>query len=110
MECNITGALEFLQNVMAPLVVSWMKLPKESATAFIMGIIRRDFGAAGFYDMVLTREQTLVAMTTLTLFVPCIASVVVILKERGLKQGLIVFLSCIAAAFLIGGALAQIVI
>lgn len=107
---NITGALEFLQNVMAPLVVSWMKLPKESATAFIMGIIRRDFGAAGFYDMVLTREQTLVAMTTLTLFVPCIASVVVILKERGLKQGLIVFLSCIAAAFLIGGALAQIVI
>ena len=107
---NITGALEFLQNVMAPLVVSWMKLPKESATAFIMGIIRRDFGAAGFYDMVLTREQKLVAMTTLTLFVPCIASVVVILKERGLKQGLIVFLSCIAAAFLIGGALAQIVI
>ena len=107
---NITGALEFLQNVMAPLVVSWMKLPKESATAFIMGIIRRDFGAAGFYDMVLTREQTLVAMTTLTLFVPCIASVVVILQERGLKQGLIVFLSCIAAAFLIGGALAQIVI
>ena len=107
---NITGALEFLQNVMAPLVVSWMKLPKESATAFIMGIIRRDFGAAGFYDMVLTREQTLVAMTTLTLFVPCIASVVVILKERGLKQGLIVFLSCIASAFLIGGALAQIVI
>jgi len=106
---NVTGALEFLQNLTAPLVVSWMKLPKEAATAFIMGIIRRDFGAAGFFNMALSKEQTLVAMTTLTLFVPCIASIIVILKERGIKQGLLVFASCIFAAFLVGGVLAQFV-
>ncbi len=107
---QITGVLEILQQLAAPLVVTWMKLPKEAATAFVMGIIRRDFGAAGFFNMALTREQTLVAMTTLTLFVPCIASIVVILKERGLKQGVAVFVSCIGAAFLVGGVMAQILI
>jgi len=102
--------LEILQQLAAPIVVTWMKLPKEAATAFIMGIIRRDFGAAGFFNMALTKQQTLVAMTTLTLFVPCIASIVVVLKERGFKQGLGVFIGCIGIAFLIGGIMAQVLI
>lgn len=107
---QMTGALDVIQTAAAPLVVNWMKLPKEASTAFMMGIIRRDFGAAGFFNMTLTKEQTLVAMTTLTLFVPCIASIVVIIKERGFKQGLAVFLSCMLAAFLVGGTMAQILI
>lgn len=107
---HITGVLEILQMLAAPIVVTWMKLPKEAATAFIMGIIRRDFGAAGFFNMTLTKQQTLVAMTTLTLFVPCIASIVVVLKERGFRQGLGVFIGCIGIAFLIGGIMAQILI
>ena len=107
---QITGVLEILQQLAAPIVVTWMKLPKEAATAFIMGIIRRDFGAAGFFNMALTKQQTLVAMTTLTLFVPCIASIVVVLKERGFKQGLGVFIGCIGIAFLIGGIMAQVLI
>lgn len=105
---QMTGALDVIQTAAAPLVVNWMKLPKEASTAFMMGIIRRDFGAAGFFNMTLSKEQTLVAMTTLTLFVPCIASIVVIIKERGFKQGLAVFLSCMLAAFLVGGTMAQI--
>ena len=58
-------------------------LPAEAATAFVMGFVRRDFGAAGFFTMNLTDAQLLVAMITITLFVPCIASAMVILKERG---------------------------
>ena len=52
-------------------------------TAFVMGFVRRDFGAAGFFTMNLTDPQLLVAMVTITLFVPCIASMMVVLKERG---------------------------
>jgi ferrous iron transport protein B len=52
--------------------------------------------------------QITVAMVTITLFVPCIASFVVMLKERGWKQGLIIWFGTWFFAFLIGGTLAQI--
>ncbi|KXS40534.1 MAG: hypothetical protein AWU54_1948, partial [Candidatus Frackibacter sp. T328-2] len=42
-----TGMLPAIQNSLIPLTVGWLQLPKETATVFIMGIIRRDFGAAG---------------------------------------------------------------
>ena len=48
-----------------------------------MGFVRRDFGAAGLYDLGLGSTEILVALVTITLFVPCIASVLVIMKERG---------------------------
>ena len=77
-------------------VVSWMKpvmaligLPQETAVAFIFGFFRRDYGAAGLYDLqtsgILDARQLTVAAVTLTLFVPCIAQFLIMLKERGTK-------------------------
>lgn len=107
---EITGVLNFWQDLLAPLTTSWLKLPKEAATAFVMGMVRRDFGAAGLFDISLTSMQITVAIITITLFVPCIASFVVMLKERGLKEGLLVWAGTWVTAFLIGGIVAQIVI
>ena len=83
---DVTGALRFLQNALVPLTTQWLQLPPEAATAFIMGVVRRDFGAAGLYQMSLEPFQILVALITITLFVPCIASLMVMMKERGLKE------------------------
>ena len=107
---QVTGALVALQDVFAPLTVGWLKLPKEAATAFIMGIVRRDFGAAGLADMDLTAAQTVVSLITITLFVPCIASVLVMFKERNWKEASIIWVSAFAIAFLVGGIVAQVVI
>jgi len=104
---QVTGVLEFLQNLLAPLTVNWLGLPKEAATAFIMGIVRRDFGAAGLADMTLTPIQTVVALVTITLFVPCIASILVMFKERSKKEAALMWLSTWVIAFLIGGIVAQ---
>jgi ferrous iron transport protein B len=88
-------------------MVGWLHLPAEAATAFVMGFVRRDFGAAGFFTMGLTATQLLVAMVTITLFVPCIASMMVVLKERGWRYlgGLVA--GSVGTAFLIGGLLAR---
>ena len=51
---QVTGALDWIQRVAAPLTVGWLGLPAEAATAFVMGFVRRDFGAAGFFTMNLT--------------------------------------------------------
>ncbi|AQS58275.1 ferrous iron transport protein B [Desulforamulus ferrireducens] len=104
---QVTGILTFLQNALAPLTVGWLGLPKEAATAFIMGVVRRDFGAAGLADMTLTPIQVVVSLTTITLFVPCIASVLVMFKERTKKEAAIMWLSTWVIAFLIGGMVAK---
>ena len=107
---DITGLLTIWQDTLAPLVTGWLQLPKEAATAFVMGMVRRDFGAAGLFEIDLTVMQVTVAIITITLFVPCIASFVVMLKERGLKEGLSIWFGTWIVAFLIGGLVSQILI
>jgi len=107
---DITGMLTVFQNMLAPITVHWLKLPKEAATAFVMGVVRRDFGAAGLFNLALTPMQITVALITITLFVPCIAAFIIMIKERGIKEGLIIWFSAWIFAFLIGGIVAQIII
>lgn len=71
-----------------------------------MGIIRRDFGAAGLNFLALTSEQTLVSLIVITLFVPCIAAMLVMIKEQGFKQALMVWIGSWFAAFAVGGIVA----
>jgi Fe2+ transport system protein B len=57
--------------------------------ALLVGFLRRDFGAAGLLDLAragkLTSADVAVSMVTITLFIPCIANVFMIAKERGWK-------------------------
>ncbi|MBI1938911.1 MAG: ferrous iron transporter B [Ignavibacteriales bacterium] len=107
---EITGLLNVWQNLLAPLTTTWLKLPREAASAFVMGMVRRDFGAAGLFHMHLSAMQATVAIITITLFVPCIASFVVMLKERGWKEGIAIWIGTWVTAFFIGGLVAQIII
>lgn len=106
----VTGLMDFWQAALAPLTESWLKLPREAATAFVMGMVRRDFGAAGLTAMQLTPWQIAVSLVTITLFVPCIAALMVLFKERGFKQAAGIWVASWVFAFLVGGLLAQIVL
>jgi len=107
---QVTGLLNVWQDLLAPLTTRWLQLPREAATAFVMGLVRRDFGAAGLYQLSLTCMQTVVALVTITLFVPCIASLIVMLKERGAKEGLLIWTGSWVLAFGIGGIVSQILV
>ncbi|MFO7172710.1 MAG: ferrous iron transporter B [Bacillota bacterium] len=100
---EVTGILTAVQGWLAPLTEGWLGLPREAATAFVMGFVRRDFGAVGMSTMPLTPAQTVTALATITLFVPCIASTLVLLKERGRAEGALIWLAAVATAFLVGG-------
>lgn len=56
-----------------------------------MGFLRRDYGAAGLFQLShsgqLTGVQAVVALTVMTLFVPCVANFLMMVRERGLKTG-----------------------
>lgn len=104
--------LIMIQNALKPLVVGWLQLPAQGAEAILMGFFRRDYGAAGFIRMfeqgIMTPAQILVGVTTITLFVPCIANALVIVKERGAKTASLMILTVFIIAFVVGGLLSRI--
>ncbi len=103
---RLTDFFDVAVNAIVPLV-QWIGLPEETAVAFLFGFFRRDYGAAGLYDLrnVMNGAQLLVATTTMTIFVPCIAQVSVMLKERGWKTALAIVAFIFPFAFLVGGVL-----
>ena len=107
---EVTGVLQIWQRALMPLTTVWLKLPAEAASAFVMGLVRRDFGAAGLYSLALNPMQIVVALVTITLFVPCVTSVIIMYKERGWKQASIIWVGTWVVAFLIGGIVAQIIV
>jgi ferrous iron transport protein B len=107
---QVTGVLDMWVHLLEPLTTGWLKLPAEAAAAFVMGLVRRDFGAAGLYAMHLTPMQVVVALTTITLFVPCIASLMVMLKERGTREGFTIWAGSWVLAFGIGGLVALVLL
>lgn len=100
---QITGAFGVIISWLTP-VVEWIGLPGETARVFLFGFFRRDYGAAGLYDMAgtLTGQQLVVAAATLTLFVPCIAQFSMMLKERGWKATLAIVVFIFPFAFVAG--------
>ncbi len=99
-----TGLLRFVVGSARPIVTGLLGLPAETAQVFVMGFLRRDYGAAGLYQMAhagsLSHAQAVVALTVMTLFVPCVANFLMIVKEQGLRVGLTMlgFITVVALA------------
>ncbi|MCH7495197.1 MAG: ferrous iron transport protein B [Candidatus Marinimicrobia bacterium] len=102
---HATGALLVIERFSSPIVQSVLGLPAKATEAFIVGFLRRDYGIAGLNGMDLTTAQILVASVTLTLFIPCIANFLIMIKERGMKMTLAMSAVIIPIAFLVGGML-----
>ena len=104
-----TDGLKAVEHAASPFVVNFLNLPIESTQAFIVGFLRRDYGAAGLLalqrDGLLTSIQVVVSLVTITLFIPCIANLFMIVKERGMWTAVWMTLFIFPFAFFIGGAL-----
>jgi ferrous iron transport protein B len=92
-----------------PLVTGWLGLPSETANAFLVGFLRRDFGAVYLLDAatgvnpLLEPHQIFVAMVTITLFMPCFANFLMIAKEHGYRIAWSMAAFIFPFAFLVGG-------
>jgi ferrous iron transport protein B len=102
---KITGIFDAFIQVSTPLMAA-LGLPPQAAEVFLFGFFRRDYGAAGLYDLqkfgALSGVQIVVAAVTLTLFVPCIAQFAIMIKERGWKTALAIAGFIFPFAFLCG--------
>lgn len=103
------GFLKWIEKILSPLVVTLLNLPIKATEAFVVGFLRRDYGAAGLYRLSkagsLDKIQVLVSLVVITLFVPCIAQFFVTVKERGMKVACLIGSFVFIFAFLAGGVL-----
>jgi ferrous iron transport protein B len=104
-----TGLLKVFESVASPVIVTFLNLPIEATEAFIVGFLRRDYGAAGLFalekDGLLDPVQVVVSLVTITLFVPCIANFFIIIKERGVKTAIWMSAFIFPFAVIVGGLL-----
>ncbi len=101
--------LDLIARVGEPLIHGWLGLPVETSNAFLVGFMRRDFGAVYLLDAatgpspILDSHQVFVAMVTITLFMPCIANFLMIGKEHGMRIAWRMAAFIFPFAFFVGG-------
>ncbi|GAB4440587.1 MAG: ferrous iron transport protein B [bacterium] len=102
---RITKIFDLLIEIIA-FFIKFIGLPKDAAVIFLFGFFRRDYGAAGLYDMhkngVFNNNELLIMSVMLTLFLPCIAQFIMTIKERGLKTGLYIALFVLVFSISVG--------
>jgi ferrous iron transport protein B len=102
-----THLILWIEKISEPIVKNLLGLPPKATEAFLIGFLRRDYGAAGLFNLanqgLLDANQIVVSVVTITLFMPCIANLLMIIKELGWKVALAMSLFIVPFAFMVGG-------
>ncbi len=100
------GLLRLVERLLSPATVGVLGLPAETARGFLLGFLRRDYGAVALFDMfregTVAPGQIIVALVVITLFVPCLPAFLVIIKERGVRTAFLIMGFIIPYAFAVG--------
>lgn len=107
------GVLSFVEKMGAPITRDFLGLPAETAHGFILGFLRRDYGAVSIFKTLeekggsagIDPKQLLVSLVVITLFIPCLANFLVMIKEQGAKNAFFMFAFILPYSILIGGIL-----
>jgi ferrous iron transport protein B len=103
------GALVVISRFGEPIVTGLLGLPAATAQILLMGFLRRDYGAAGLFQLAHTGQlsgvQCVVALTVMTLFVPCVANFLMIIRERGSRVAFAILAFITPVALLTGAGL-----
>lgn len=100
------GGLEVVERLSRPLMQGVLGLPGDAVQVFIKTAIRRESGATELnmlrdhYDGV----QLVVTLLVMTFLVPCINSIIVIVKERGVKTTAAILTTVVVWAVSLGAA------
>jgi ferrous iron transport protein B len=103
--------LDYVTNVLKPVTVSWLGLPAFTGVLLIFGILRKEanlallitFAGGAALTSVITPLQMVVFSLVIMLYIPCISTIAILLKETGTKATIAMVLGEIALAVFLGG-------
>jgi ferrous iron transport protein B len=108
---NVYNLLDYITDILAPLTVSWLGLPAFTGVLLIFGILRKEanlallisFAGGAAITTIMTPLQMVVFTIVILIYIPCISTIAVLIRETGLKITTLMVLAEIALAILIGG-------
>lgn len=100
-----------ISNAMYPITVLWLGLPAATGILLILGVVRKEFILVGtvaiFGTTNLLVPFTPVQLITLAmvamLYIPCISTIVILIREFGWKAATTISLANIFTAIIVGG-------
>ena len=103
--------LDYVTNILEPLTVTWLGLPAFTGVLLIFGILRKEanlallisFAGGAAITSVITPLQMVVFSIVIMLYIPCISTIAILLKETGVKVTILMVLAEIVLAILSGG-------
>jgi ferrous iron transport protein B len=106
---HATGALDALARGVGPFMDFWLGLPPESASALLVGFLRKDLAVGMLVPVdavtMMNPAQLVIATTVLTIYFPCAATFAVLFRELGWKDMLKAAGIMVLAALVVGGLL-----
>ncbi len=108
---DLANLLGPITEIFAPITVFWLGLPAVAGIALIFGVLRKELtlimlgtllGTSNF-ALVMTPTQMIVFTLVVMLYIPCVATVGVLIKEFGWKKAMIITISEIVLALVLGG-------
>ncbi|MHB0996884.1 MAG: FeoB small GTPase domain-containing protein [Elusimicrobiales bacterium] len=102
---DITGLLAGLSGFFKPAVTGLLGLPEETVSVMVLGFLRKDVSIAMLAPFSLSPGAIVVASVFLSLYLPCMASCMVALRELGVRDALKVFAMNFASALLFAAGL-----
>ena len=100
------GVIGWIGSVLSPMFVYWFGVPEETAGPLVMAFLRKDVAVAQISAIKMTVAQTIIAVTLVTIYFPCLATFIMILKEAGVVD-LLKCLGILMVSFFIFGGLMQ---
>jgi len=111
----VLGVLEPISNFMAPLTVGWLKLPAFAGILLIVGAVRKEFVLLTLVSFVgtdlslaLTPVQFIVLALIGMLYIPCLSTLSILIREFGVKAASVISAANLITAILVGGIVANV--
>lgn len=101
----VFGIFDYVASFTAPVIRDVLGLPEESVTAVVIGLFRKDAALGMLALSAMTAKQMVIGSVVLTMFFPCIATFVVLLRELGMKDFLKSAAIMLVSSITVGGIL-----
>ena len=99
------GFLELMGGIFAPIMETWLGLPKEAIVVLLVGFLRKDLAVGMLLPLGLSPPQLAIAAVILTIYFPCAATFATLVRELGIRDMIKSALIMILTALLVGGIL-----
>jgi ferrous iron transport protein B len=87
----------------SPVVGMILGLPEEATAALVVGFLRKDVAVGMLAPLHMGLKQTIVACVVISMYIPCVATFAVMLREMGMRDTAKSIAIIVGSAFATGG-------